>query len=172
MPYASNINDYASMIIFTQYAEERGTLFSKFFIIWQAAELGSVISCIGWVNRWTKADSNQEATNTRKKNLGIINFVIQEVIQGCACSTKIKDNNKRIQYDDMLKTYIDRILSEHNTNKPITTVMLHVITSVTDNPTKAQAYCVDRFPRLRTTPPAIANITEDQFSYINHHGRL
>ncbi|KAJ0545239.1 hypothetical protein HanIR_Chr08g0347741 [Helianthus annuus] len=39
----------------------------------------------------------------------------------------------------------------------MTTVILEVITSVTDKPTNAHAYCVDRFPRLKTTPPAIAN---------------
>jgi hypothetical protein len=61
---------------------------------------------------------------------------------------------------------------QHTTDKPITTVMLAVITSVTDKPTKAQAYCVDKFPRLRTTPPAIANITEGQLSCINHPSRF
>ena len=50
----------------------------------------------------------------------------------------------------------------------MTTVMLEVITSVTDKPTKAQAYCVDRFPTLRTTPPAIANETQGQLSCIDH----
>jgi len=47
---------------------------------------------------------------------------------------------------------------------PITTVMLAVITSVTDSPTKANAYCEDRLPRLRTTPPPIAKRTEGQLS--------
>lgn len=35
--------------------------------------------------------------------------------------------------------------------------MLDVITSVTESPTKAQAYCVDRFPKLKNIPPAIAS---------------
>lgn len=44
--------------------------------------------------------------------------------------------------------------------------MLDEMTSTTDKPTKAQAYCVERFPKLRTTPPAIANKTDDQLSCI------
>lgn len=50
-------------------------------------------------------------------------------------------------------------------NKPITTVMLALTTSTTDKPTKAIAYCIDRFPTLRATPPAIANNTEGQLSW-------
>lgn len=46
--------------------------------------------------------------------------------------------------------------------------MLEEITSVTDKPTKAQAYCAARFPMLRTTPPAIANKTDGQLSCINY----
>lgn len=46
--------------------------------------------------------------------------------------------------------------------------MLEVITSVTDKPTNAHAYCVERLPRLRTTPPAIANKTLGQLSCINN----
>lgn len=42
--------------------------------------------------------------------------------------------------------------------------MLDVITSVTERPTKAQAYCVDKFPRLRNTPPAIAIRMQGQLS--------
>jgi hypothetical protein len=44
--------------------------------------------------------------------------------------------------------------------------MLELITSVTERPTYAQAYCVERFPILRTTPPAIANKTEGKLSFI------
>ena len=46
--------------------------------------------------------------------------------------------------------------------------MLEATTSVTYKPTKAQAYCVDRLPRLSTNPPAIANKTKGQLSYIKH----
>jgi len=42
--------------------------------------------------------------------------------------------------------------------------MLAVITSVTDSPTKANAYWLDRFPRLRNRPPPIAKRTEGQLS--------
>lgn len=48
----------------------------------------------------------------------------------------------------------------------MTTVILEVITSVTDKPTNAQAYCVDRFPRLRAIPPPIANRIDGQLSCI------
>ena len=44
--------------------------------------------------------------------------------------------------------------------------MLAQITSVTERPTYAQAYCVERFPILSTRPPAIANSTEGQLSFI------
>ena len=47
--------------------------------------------------------------------------------------------------------------------------MLAVITSVTDKPTKAKVYCVERFPRLKNTPPAITNNTQGQFSGNCHH---
>lgn len=47
---------------------------------------------------------------------------------------------------------------------PITTVILELITSVTERPTYAHAYCVDKFPRLRTIPPDIANKVEGQLS--------
>lgn len=58
----------------------------------------------------------------------------------------------------------DRKKNEIKKYLPITTVMLDVITSVTERPTYAQAYCVAKFPRLRTTPPAMANRIQGQLS--------
>lgn len=52
---------------------------------------------------------------------------------------------------------------------PITTVILEQITFVTDRPANAHAYCDTRFPRPRASPPAIANSTEGQLSWIWHH---
>ena len=44
----------------------------------------------------------------------------------------------------------------------MTTLRLEAMTSVTESPTNAQPYCVASVPRLRVTPPAIANRTEGQ----------
>lgn len=44
----------------------------------------------------------------------------------------------------------------------MTTLRLEAMTSVTQSPTKAQPYCVASVPRLRVTPPAIANRTDGQ----------
>lgn len=44
----------------------------------------------------------------------------------------------------------------------MTTLRLEAMTSVTESPTNAQPYCVANVPRLRVTPPATANNTEDQ----------
>ena len=68
-----------------------------------------------------------------------------------------------------LPVYVKR---ERERERPITTVKLEEITSVTDKPTKAQLYCVDRLPTLSTTPPAIANKTEGQLSCIKRPRRI
>jgi len=44
----------------------------------------------------------------------------------------------------------------------MTTFRLDAMTSVTERPTNAQPYCVASVPRLRVTPPAVANKTEGQ----------
>ena len=54
---------------------------------------------------------------------------------------------------------------EGEDHPPITTTMLELMTSVTERPTYAQAYWVERFPILSTTPPAIANSTEGQLFF-------
>lgn len=59
---------------------------------------------------------------------------------------------------------VDVVIGKKEKHEPMTTVMLALTTSTTDNPAKAIAYCIDRFPTLRATPPAIANNTEGQFS--------
>jgi len=75
----------------------------------------------------------------------------------CLITKKIASNN-----DTCCKLEPDR---EEWFHQPITTTMLELITSVTERPTYAQAYWVDRFPMLRTTPPAMANSTEGQLSF-------
>jgi len=44
----------------------------------------------------------------------------------------------------------------------MTTFRLDAMTSVTERPTNAQPYCVASVPRLRVTPPAVANKTDGQ----------
>ena len=56
--------------------------------------------------------------------------------------------------------------------EPITTVMLQVTTSITDKPTKAQAYRVTRFRRLRAIPPAIAISIKGQLFCTNHPDKI
>lgn len=45
---------------------------------------------------------------------------------------------------------------------PKTTAKLDVMTSVSERPTKAQAYCVAKLPNPRKTPPAMAIKTQGQ----------
>ena len=170
-------------------------------ITWQTFELFLIVSCIGCVNTRAKTNRNQEATNTREKNRSIVDFVIQIVIHGCACYSQNKYNNEKIHYlANFYSIFFSKWISTHKCinkyglcvclfvwthacshacvyigrerERPITTVMLEVTTSVTDKPTNAQAYCVDRLPRLSTNPPAIANNTEGQLSCIRHPTRI
>lgn len=46
-----------------------------------ANKLGIIVSSIGLMDSRTKTNSNQKASNTRKKNLSFVDFVVQEVIQ-------------------------------------------------------------------------------------------
>lgn len=41
------------------------------------------------------------------------------------------------------------------------------MTFVMNKPTNAHAYCVERFSRPSTTPPAIVNMTDDKLSYMH-----
>lgn len=65
------------------------------------------------------------------------------------------------------------ILSQHpmlGATKTIMTTMLEPLTSMTERPTYAKAYCAERFPILSTTPPAIANYIDGQPVFLQWWG--
>ena len=52
----------------------------SFVVGWQTTKLGFIISCIRHMNSRTKTNYDQEVSNDREKDLGFIDFVIQEVV--------------------------------------------------------------------------------------------